>query len=166
MIAYADRIGAKVVLARPETVAQSFAAGIAGAAPDDVVLIGWPDTIWEPADGYATLVSTLGRGADVVLGLFRLDRDLERSDVVAFAPDGRIAGVQINPSAPASDRIWGCAAARAGHLGRLTEVEWPGDYWDLLCREGHTLDAVDLSDRWLDIGTHDALAHAEASLSS
>lgn len=160
VVAYAERIGAKVILARPETVTESFAAGFAGAAPDDVILIGWPDTLWEPKDGYATLVTSLNAGPDVALGLFRLERDLERSDVVVFDDDGRVAGIEIKPETPRSDRIWGCAAARAGRLERFTDVEWPGEYWDLLCREGCSITAVDLSDRWLDIGTREALALA------
>jgi glucose-1-phosphate thymidylyltransferase len=164
VVAYAERIGAKVVLGRPESVTESFAAGFAGADPDDVILIGWPDTLWEPDDGYATLVSALRGGADAALGLFRLERDLERSDVVVFGSDGQVAGIEIKPKSPKSDRIWGCAAARAGRLDRFTAVEWPGEYWDLLCREGSNVAAVDLSDRWLDIGTHEALARADAWL--
>jgi glucose-1-phosphate thymidylyltransferase len=164
VVEYAGRIGARVILARPETVTQSFAAGIAGARSDDVILFGWPDSIWEPLDGYVRLLERLAAGADVALGLFRLARDLERSDVVEFGPEGEVVGIRIKPAVPPSDRIWGCAAARAAVLSGLAEQEWPGEHWDRLCREGRAVAAVELSDRWLDIGTHDALAFAPAWL--
>ena len=44
--------GRSVVLAYPETTAESFADGIEGLDGDDIVLLGWPDSIWEPFDGY------------------------------------------------------------------------------------------------------------------
>jgi glucose-1-phosphate thymidylyltransferase len=159
VVAYAEAIGARVVLGDPPTVTESFSAGVAGCARDDVILIGWPDTIWEPVDGYARLLAARSDD-DVALGLFRLDHDLTRSDVVVFDADGRIAGIEIKPETPRSDRIWGCAAAPAWRLDRLAGDEWPGAYWDRLCHEGVRLVGVDLSDRWLDIGTHEALARA------
>ena len=52
VIAHADEIGAEVVLGNPTSVSASFVAGMAELPDDDIVLIGFPDTIWEPVDGY------------------------------------------------------------------------------------------------------------------
>lgn len=161
VIDHCAALGAEVVLAHPATTSESFAAGLEGLSATDIVLLGWPDTIWEPVDGYVPLVEAVRAGAEVALGLFRLPaEELVRSDVIRFDPDGAIAGIAIKPAEPPSSWIWGCAATRARALARLAESEWPGAHFDRLCREGTRLHAVRHSDAWLDIGTAAALARA------
>jgi glucose-1-phosphate thymidylyltransferase len=161
VIEHAGELGAAVVLARPATTSESFVAGLEGIPPGEIVLLGWPDTLWDPPDGYARLVAAVEGGAEIALGLFELAEDLERSDVISFDLDGRIDGVQVKPARPASSWIWGCAAARAHALAGLGAEEWPGSYFDLLCRRGVGLHAERLSDVWLDIGTAEALKRAQ-----
>jgi glucose-1-phosphate thymidylyltransferase len=164
VIGHAGELGAEVVLERPRTVSESFLAGIAGLAEDDVVLIGFPDTIWEPVDGYRSLVAGVRQGADVAIGLFRIAAaDLTRSDVVAFGEDGRIERIDVKPAEPPSEWIWGCAAGQARTWAGLTRAEWPGGYIDLLCREGRDVRGFTLSDVWLDVGTEDALRRARTA---
>jgi glucose-1-phosphate thymidylyltransferase len=160
VIEYGEAIAARVILARPPTVTQSYAAGIQTLAPDDIVLIGWPDTLWEPRDGYVRLLHALRDGADAALGLFRLEHDLERSDVVVRDDQGRVRRIEIKPAAPPSPWIWGCAAAPARLFDELGLYEWPGEFFSALCGRGADVAGVELSDRWLDIGTYDALARA------
>jgi glucose-1-phosphate thymidylyltransferase len=161
VIAHAESLGAAVVLARPGTTSESFVAGLQGLDPEGVVLLGWPDTLWEPPDGYCRLVDAVERGSEIALGLFELAQDLERSDVISFDEAGRIDGVQVKPARPASSWIWGCAAARVRSLGGLAAEEWPGSYFDLLRRHVVELHGERLSDVWLDIGTKAALERAE-----
>jgi glucose-1-phosphate thymidylyltransferase len=161
VIEHAESLGALVVLARPATTSESFAAGLQGLEAEDVALLGWPDTLWEPPDGYRRLVDAVERGPEIALGLFELAEDLERSDVISFDAAGRIAGVQVKPARPASSWIWGCAAARVRALEGLEAEEWPGSYLDQLCRQGVELHGERLSNVWLDIGTKTALARAE-----
>jgi NDP-sugar pyrophosphorylase family protein len=125
------------------------------------VLIGWPDTLWEPEDGYVPLVQAVEGGREIALGLFETP-DLERSDVIGFDGSGRITGIHIKPADPPSNWIWGCAAARVRALGGLEREEWPGSFFDSLCQNGVELHAVQLSDVWLDIGTKEALEQAIA----
>jgi glucose-1-phosphate thymidylyltransferase len=159
VIKHAEARGAHVVLAYPDTTAESFANGVEGLAADDIVLLGWPDTIWEPFDGYLPLVEAVETRVEVALGLFRIDPDdLRRSDVIRFGEDDEVEGIEIKPANPPSDWIWGCAAARARALANLGEAEWPGSYFDALLRERIPIAAIRLSDQWLDIGTHEALA--------
>ena len=162
VVAHAEAAGARVVLARPETVSESFAAGIAGLDPEDVVLIGWPDTLWEPPDGYARLLAAMTEtGSEIALGLFRLERDLERSDVVTVDERDRVTAIHVKPAVPPSSWVWGCASATAASLADLSSEEWPGGYFDALCRRGVEIAGVRLSDRWLDIGTPEALAQVD-----
>lgn len=158
VIAHAKQLHAEVVLGYPPSVSESFLAGMEGLAEEDIVLIGFPDTLWEPEDGYLPLVRAVDDGCDVALGLFRIaSSDLERSDVVVFAEDGGIAGIDVKPQRPRSEWIWGCAAGRAQTWTGLHRAEWPGDYIDLLCREGRYVCGFGLSEVWLDVGTKDAL---------
>ncbi len=126
VVAHAETIGAEVVLARPATVSESFLAGVAGLASNDIVLIGLPDTIWEPLTGYRQPVAAVRDGADVGIGLFRIDEsDLTRSDVVAFGANGAIEGIAVKPAEPPSEWIWAalphgptCGPASTGPSGQ------------------------------------------------
>ena len=161
VIAHAEEIGAEIALAYPTTVSESLLAGMDGLEKDDIALIGFPDTIWDPVDGYVQPVAAVQEGASAGLGLFRIDAsDLPRSDVVVFGADDRIEGIDVKPAAPASEWIWGCAAARVHTWSGLERAEWPGGFIDLLCREGGDVRGFRLSDVWLDVGTHDALRRA------
>ena len=122
VIGHAEELGAAVVLAEPVSLGASLATGMAGVDSADVILIGFPDTFWQPEDGFRPLVQAVERGCEVALGLFRTP-DLERSDVVVFGEEGRIVGIDVKPAAPRSDWIWGCAAARAEALSRMDDFE-------------------------------------------
>lgn len=162
----AGALGARVLEIRTRTVTESIEAGLEGLAQDTVVLLGFPDTIWEPANGFRLLVERVAAGTDVVLGLFRTP-DLRRSDVVRFDEQGRVAGIAVKPAQPPSDWIWGCAAARRPALEGLAREPDPGRHFDALARHG-LVEGVELSDRWLDVGTKEALEQlqpdAEAAL--
>ena len=163
VIERADVLAAEVVLGNPDTVSDSILAGTAGLGGDDIVLIGFPDTLWEPEDGYRPLVGAVAAGCEAALGLFRIARaDLPRSDVVVFGPGDTIAGIEIKPVKPRSEWIWGIAAVRADTVAELGRAEWPGGFFDLLCREGRDVRGFALSDVWLDIGTKEALALAKS----
>ncbi len=155
VIGYARERGASVVEARPGSVCESVLAGIAGLAPQDIVLIGFPDTIWEPEDGFSRLLAAVRGGQDLVLGLFRT-KDLTRSDVVRFGASDTIAGVAVKPAVPPSEWIWGCCAARARSLCGLGDERELGAYFDAVCRR-RTVIGVRLSDVWIDIGTKTGL---------
>jgi glucose-1-phosphate thymidylyltransferase len=70
-------------------------------APRDTVLIGLPDTIWFPEDGFLALPDDR-----LALLLFPVDRP-ELFDAVVTAPDGRVLEVQVKQAEPASFWIWG-----------------------------------------------------------
>jgi NDP-sugar pyrophosphorylase family protein len=162
VVELAGALGATVVIGRPHDVAGSLLLAADGLEPETPVLFGFPDTIWEPVDGFVRLLGGLGPGVDAVLGLFRTP-DLTRSDVAVVGEAGLVTAVQVKPERPASDVIWGCAATTAGVLGGLRGVREPGLLFDRLARAGRVA-GVHLSDRWLDVGTPEALLRARSLL--
>lgn len=157
---HAARLGASVVLGRPATVGASIASATHGLEDDDIVLVGFPDTIWQPEDGYRILVESLAAGAEAALGLFRVpDADLSRSDVVVVDGSGVVERIHVKPTTPPANVVWGCAAVRARSLDGLAASAWPGQHFDAMCRDG-SVTGILLSNVWLDIGTLDSLARA------
>jgi glucose-1-phosphate thymidylyltransferase len=151
-------LGAVLVEGNPASVGESVALGLHGLEPDDVVLLGFPDVLWEPADGFVQLLAALG-DMDAALGLFRTS-ELARSDVVVLDGSGAVTGIAVKPERPPSGLIWGCAAIRRQALAGLEQYAEPGDLLNRLARTGRVR-GVHLSDSWLDIGTPEALAKAQ-----
>lgn len=160
VISHARRRGATVVLGRPKSVSESLLAGMAGLAADDIVLFGFPDTIWEPEDGYARLVARVLEGHDLALGIFE-SGEPERSDVVVLSGSDRIARVDVKPVAPSSSWVWGCGAARVRALTGLADYDEPGHYFHVLCRDRGVV-GVRLA-HIVDIGTPEALQRYKRS---
>jgi NDP-sugar pyrophosphorylase family protein len=164
VIDHAGRLDASVVRAHPATINESFAAGMTGLAPDDIVLLGFPDSIWEPRDGYRVLVKAVEGGEEIALGLFDAP-SVAGSDYLVFDDSGRITDIDIKPARPRSTFIWGCAAARVRALEGLERVEWPSDFMNARRAAGQELFGVPLSDSYVDIGTKESLRQALASSS-
>jgi dTDP-glucose pyrophosphorylase len=154
----AARNGARVIPASPPTLAHSLLAGMRGLADDDVVLLGFPDSIWEPLDGYARVIALLRGGWDVALGLFQAE-DLRRHEPVVFDDSGKVLRIEFKPERPSSAWIWGCAAAAVRTLQGLEHEEEPGVFFDSLCAEGRVA-SVCLSDAYVDMGTRSGLREA------
>ncbi len=154
--AYAEGVGAMTVLGHPETINDSIARGMAGLHPDAVVLVGFPDSVWDPVDGFCQLVDAVQDGAELALGLFR-SPGLEGADAVYLDGSGQIADIEIKPRRPGSDWIWGVAAARVAALAGLDAVEWPSQLVNSLLASGADVRGIRLSDVYLDIGTPSSL---------
>ena len=156
------RRGSRVVEGHPSSVSESLRLGLHGLDACDVVLLGFPDTIWEPEHGFVQLVRSLEK-SEVALGVFESEEP-ERSDVVTL--DGeRVVSVDVKPTAPDSTLIWGCAAARTSALAGLDRHNEPGYLFDELAGEGRgRVRAVPFSGGMIDIGTDEALAQARTLL--
>lgn len=159
---HAELLGLTVVRANPETLAQSVLAGIQGLAEDDAVLLGFPDSLWEPVDGFCRLLEGLDADTAVVLGLFR-SGEPKRGDVVELGPGRRVARVHVKPADPLSDLIWGMAAGRAGALTGLRDHDQPGNLFDEVARRGRAR-AVLFPGEFIDIGIKEALERARQLL--
>lgn len=164
VIAHARRRGAAVVLGYPKTSSESFALGLDGLVPDDIVLLGWPDILWDARDTYVRLVDAVEAGHDVVLGLLETIDELSRWDTVTVDETGRVTGVHPKLREPPSAIVWAPAAARRHTLDGLEHAEWPGSHFDALCKRGIPVFGVRLPGRCTDIGTKDALELARSGL--
>jgi len=142
--------GARIVQGHPPTLAASIRMGLTGLADHDVALLGFPDTVWEPLDGYRTLLAALERGWDAALGLFPVE-DPETCDVVVRDEHDRVLSIELRPKAPASNLIWGCAAVGVHHLRAEDEALDPGAVLGELARTGRVI-GIRLSERFVDIG--------------
>jgi NDP-sugar pyrophosphorylase family protein len=160
VIEHAQELGAEVVLGEPPTLAASVVLGLRGLAAPEVVLVGFPDTLWEPIDGYVQLLEHLGEGADAVLGVFESDEP-ERSDVVVLDEQGSVRRVHVKEIDPPGNLVWGCFAAQVAALAGLARCPTPGHYFAGLAVAG-SVRAVTFPGRMIDIGTPEALAAAEA----
>ena len=165
VIAHCERLGASVVLAEPPTINASLAAGVEGLAPADTVLLGFPDSLWMPDDGFRRLAETVESGPDVALGLFDAP-GVEGSDYLVLDESGAITDIDIKPVEPRSTWIWGCAAARARALEGLADVEWPSTHMLELRARGVDVAGVPLSSVYLDIGTPSSLERVPGVLAA
>lgn len=158
LVAHLRAEGIVPLLARPPTAAASIAAGLAGLAPHDVVLVGYPDTVWGPEDGFRRLAAALEGAVLAALGIFH-SPDAARSDAVVMDDEGLVRRIVVKSATPPSDLIYGCAAVRRGALEGLADAGELGLHLAPLCRAGHVR-GVPLSGDFLDIGTPEALARA------
>jgi glucose-1-phosphate thymidylyltransferase len=118
---YGSRIwGAEIVY-----VVQQSAGGLCDAVfralplirPDESVLIGLPDTVWSPADGFAQL-------PDDVLSflLFPVDHP-ELFDAVLTHEDGSVAEILVKQTGASSSWIWG-GIRMPGHVFHSLHALW------------------------------------------
>ena len=152
--AWARRRGLEVVHAEPPDVAASLLNGMHGLADDVIVIVGFPDTVWEPADGFERLVAAVRDGADVALGLFET-AEPRRCDIVEATPRGRVTGIEVKPAAPGGSTTWGCLAARKRVFAGMSAWSEPGAYLDAICSSTICV-GLHLGDRYVDIGTPEA----------
>lgn len=162
VIAHVRRRGVTVVLGYPRTSSESFTLGFDGLAPDDIVLLGWPDILWAGEDTYVTLVGAIEKGHEVALGLFETADDLSRWDTVTVEANGSVIGVHPKASDPPSTVVWAPAAARRRALDGLESAEWPGSHFDSLCRKGLRIHGIRFAGKCTDIGTKEDLERALA----
>jgi glucose-1-phosphate thymidylyltransferase len=161
VVDYARAVGARVIEDQPSSPGASLIAGLEDLAEDDLVLFGYPDSIWEPADGFRPMVDLVAAGTVIALGLFRTEQ-VDRPDVVTLSDSGIVTAIDVGSEEPPSNLMWGCAAARARALEGLREHEDPGGYFASLCHTA-AIRGVTLSDSYLDIGTGSGLRRALAS---
>jgi NDP-sugar pyrophosphorylase family protein len=162
LVRYARRRRMRVIEEHPRTLSASILSGTRDLARDDVILLGFPDSIWEPVTGFIRLLEVVHAGVDAALGLFRMSEP-ERSDVVETTPDGRVRAIHVRPEKPRTNRVWGCAALRARVLDALSEDVPVGTLLGEVAGTGGVR-GVDLSDLYLDIGTRTGLEEARRRL--
>lgn len=139
---------------------------------DDLVVLGFPDIVFEPEDLLdRTVESLVGREGDVVLAAVPTDRP-GKADLLELDAAGGVLDVAIKPPPPWPEPAWTWVGAAWGpRMTRLLAEDdratstgrerYPGDLLHEAIAQGLAVHAVCAHDgRHLDIGTPDDLARA------
>lgn len=113
---YGPATCAYVVQPEPVGLCDAVFRATALIAPDDLVMVGLPDTVWFPEDALAKLPDALS------FLLFPVDRP-EFFDAVVMEADGRIREIQVKRPEASSRWIWG-AFKMPGHVLHALHDLW------------------------------------------
>lgn len=130
--------------------------------PDDEVLIGLPDTIWFPEDGFLGLPE--GRFS---LLLFPVEQP-EFFDAVVFRPDWQVEEIQVKRRDAQSKWVWGAFRLPARTLAELHDLwlerertdEYFGTLVNAFIARGGRVEAVPAGAQYVDVGTLNGYRHA------
>lgn len=122
---------------------------------DEDILIGLPDTVWFPEDGFCSLGDD-----DLSFLLFPVERP-ELFDAVIVDAEGRVTGVQVKDAAPATNWVWGSFKVKGfafAELFRLWERrgrsdEYLGTLVNAWVRSGGRAAGVKAGTSYVDVGT-------------
>jgi glucose-1-phosphate thymidylyltransferase len=131
-------------------------------APDDEVLIGLPDTIWFPEDGFLALPEQR-----FSMLLFPVEQP-EFFDAVVFGADWLIQEIQVKNSEASSRWIWGAFRLPARTLAELHQLwlererrdEYFGTLVNAFIARGGRVEAVPRGGQYVDVGTLNGYRHA------
>ena len=149
---------------------QSHPAGLCDAlftalpflGADDEVLIGLPDTIWFPEDGFLRLPEQR-----FSMLLFPVEQP-EFFDAVVFGTDWRVEEIRVKQKDARSKWIWGAFRLPASTLAELhrlwLERERCDEYFGTLVNEfiarGGRVEGVPSGTQYVDVGTLNGYRHA------
>jgi glucose-1-phosphate thymidylyltransferase len=136
------------------------------AADDEPVLVGLPDTIWQPVDGFASLPN-----GTLSFLLFPV-ADPSAFDAVSTDETGRVTRIEVKSREASSRWIWG-AFKMNGRILRELEAFWRrrdrrdefiGTLVDAWIAEGGRAIGVRDGETYLDVGTFEGYRAAVAML--
>lgn len=176
------RFGVELVyreVGETRSVVETLAAAVPSMA-GAIVVLGFPDVLLRPPDGFTALLRRLEEGdAAAVLGLYPNDRPA-RSDIVELANATTVHRIRVKSSRPRPGLAWMSAVWRpsmstflADHVARYgpqapgegggERERQPGDVLNAALEDGLRVDAVAFADgASLDIGTPEDLERAAA----
>jgi dTDP-glucose pyrophosphorylase len=166
--------GASICSAHVSYTVQPQPAGLCDAifralpmiAPEDPVLVGLPDTIWFPADGFRQLPD--GRLSFL---LFPVDRP-EYFDAVVTTADGRVRQIQVKQPSPETHWVWGAFKLTGAILRELHALwqrrdrsdEYFGTLVNAWLAEGGEALGIPAGEAYVDVGTLHGYREAIATL--
>jgi dTDP-glucose pyrophosphorylase len=124
-------------------------------APADHVLVGLPDTVWFPADGFARLPD-----GGLSFLLFPVEHP-EYFDAVVTDREGRVERIEVKHASPSTGWVWGAFKLTGAILAELHALwQEPGrgdEYLGTLVNEwlarGGTAAGVRAGEAYVDVGT-------------
>ena len=140
---------------RPSGLCDSVFRALPFLSPAEDVLVGLPDTLWFPEDGFRALPD----GAFSFL-LFPVERP-EFFDAVVTDDDGRVREIQVKEPGAASHWIWGAFKLPAATLGELHDLweergrrdEYIGTLVNAWLAKGGEAWGVRAGEAYVDVGT-------------
>ena len=140
---------------RPAGLCDALFRALPMIPPDDQVLVGLPDTVWFPVDGFRVLPD------DVLSFLLFPVECPEVFDAVVTDADGRVVEIQVKQPAPRTHWVWGAFKLTGAILRELHELwlarEQADEYFGTLVNAwlalGNTAHGVRAGDTYVDVGT-------------
>ena len=123
--------------------------------PEDQVLVGLPDTVWFPVDGFAALPDNL-----LSFLLFPVEHP-EVFDAVVTDADGRVIEIQVKQPAPSTEWVWGAFKLTGAILRELYALwrardetdEYFGTLVNAWLAQGGSAHGVRAGETYVDVGT-------------
>jgi dTDP-glucose pyrophosphorylase len=156
---YGGRIGpadiAYVVQPQPAGLCDAVFRALPLIAPEETVVIGLPDTIWFPEDGFAALPDD-----ELSFLLFPVQHP-EFFDAVVTDESGRVSEIQVKQKDATSAWIWGGFKMPGSVLHALHELwrepgrgdEYIGTLINAYLARGGTARGVPAGEAYVDVGT-------------
>jgi dTDP-glucose pyrophosphorylase len=146
-----------VIQERPNGLCDALFRALHVMREDEDVLIGLPDTVWFPADGYCRLPP-----GELSFLLFAVD-DPRRFDAVLTAPDGRVREIRVKAEQPGTNWVWGAFRMPAPIFRTLYALwsepgrgdEYVGTLINAYLARGGRAIGVPAGERYYDVGTVD-----------
>jgi dTDP-glucose pyrophosphorylase len=143
-----------VVQERPSGLCDALFRGLQVMRDDEEVLIGLPDTVWFPEDGYRAI----GCG-ELAFLLFPVDRP-EQFDAVVTASES-VVEVQVKQRRPATNWVWGAFRMPGRVFEELHAIwseadrgdEYIGTLVNEYLRRGGSARGIRAGERYFDVGT-------------
>lgn len=101
-----------VVQPAPAGLCDALFRAVPFVAPEEELLVGLPDTVWFPVDGYRAL------GPGLSFLLFPVRRP-DLFDAVVTDPDGAVREIQVKQPHPATEWVWGAFKLTGAILAEL-----------------------------------------------
>jgi glucose-1-phosphate thymidylyltransferase len=143
-----------VVQPTPSGLCDALFRALPFVPPEEELLVGLPDTVWFPADGYRAL------GAGLSFLLFPV-RHPELFDAVVTDPAGGVLEIQVKRPQPSTEWIWGAFKLTGALLRELHALwerrgrtdEYVGTLVNAWIAEGGRAGAVRAGEAYVDVGT-------------
>lgn len=144
-----------VVQPEPRGLCDSIFRAMPLIHPQEAILVGLPDTVWFPEDGFRALGSD-----DFSLLLFPVDKP-ELFDAVVTEPGGRVTEVQVKDKGASSKWVWGAFKLKGSvfldlyrlWLERDGKDEFIGTLLNAYIKKGGRAVGVKAGRSYVDVGT-------------
>ena len=164
---YGEAVAAYVVQPEPAGLCDAIFRAAPLIAPNEPVLVGLPDTVWMPADGFAALPDDR-----LSFLLFPVEHP-EFFDAVVLGEDDRVREIQVKRPDATSRLVWGAFkmpgavlhALRDLWLRREARDEYVGTLVNAWLAEGGEAVGVRAGRSYVDVGTLNGYRRALALLS-